>query len=101
VFSQHKHLQLHIESVPIATNVASSNPTHDEVYSIQRYVIKCVIDLRQVGGFLRVSFTNKTDPHDIPEELLKLTLNHHKPHPKSHFLQSLIMRSKHWMVYNN
>jgi hypothetical protein len=25
-----------------------------EVYSIQHYVIKFVIDLRQVGGFLRV-----------------------------------------------
>jgi hypothetical protein len=32
----------------------SSNPFHLEVYSIQRHVIKFVIDLRQVGGFLRV-----------------------------------------------
>jgi hypothetical protein len=32
----------------------SSIPVHDEVYSIQHYVIKFVSDLRQVGGFLRV-----------------------------------------------
>ena len=30
------------------------NPSHDEVYSIQHYVIKFVCDLRQVCGFLRV-----------------------------------------------
>jgi len=27
---------------------------HDEVYSIQHYVIKFVSDLRQVSGYLRV-----------------------------------------------
>jgi hypothetical protein len=32
----------------------SLNPSHGEVYSIQHYVIKCICDLRQVGGFLRV-----------------------------------------------
>jgi hypothetical protein len=32
----------------------SSNSVHGEVYLIQRYVIKFVSDLRQVGGFLRV-----------------------------------------------
>jgi hypothetical protein len=32
----------------------SLNPAHDEGYSIQHYVIKFVIDLRQVGGFLWV-----------------------------------------------
>ena len=36
------------------TKVASSNPTHGEVYLIQHYVIKFVSDLRQVGGFLQV-----------------------------------------------
>jgi len=34
------HLQLPMQSVPITTNVVSSNPTHGEVYSIQHYVIK-------------------------------------------------------------
>ena len=38
---------LYVQSVAITTNVASSNPVHDEVYSI-----KFVSDLRQVGGFL-------------------------------------------------
>jgi hypothetical protein len=32
----------------------SSNPAHGEVYSTQRYVIKFVGDLWQVGGFLQV-----------------------------------------------
>jgi hypothetical protein len=43
-----------VQSVPITTNVVSSNPVHGEVYSIQHYFIKFVSDLRQVGGFLRV-----------------------------------------------
>jgi hypothetical protein len=47
-------LQLPMQSVPITTKVVSSNTVHDEVYSIQHYVIKFVSDLRQVGGFLRV-----------------------------------------------
>jgi hypothetical protein len=47
-------LQLPMQSVPITNKVVSSNPVHGEVYSIQHYVIKFVIDLRQVGGLLRV-----------------------------------------------
>jgi hypothetical protein len=43
-----------MQSVPITTNVVSSNRVHGDVYSIQYYVIKLVTDLRQVGGFLRV-----------------------------------------------
>jgi hypothetical protein len=31
-----------------------SDPIHCEVYSIQHYEIRFVIDLQQVGGFLRV-----------------------------------------------
>jgi hypothetical protein len=45
---------------------------------VQHYVIKFVSNLRQVGGFsnlLQVSFTNKTDRHDITEILLKVALN--------------------------
>jgi hypothetical protein len=34
--------------------IVSSNPAHDEVYSIQHYVLKFISDLRQVGGFFRV-----------------------------------------------
>ena len=47
-------LQLPVQSVPVTTNVVSSNPAHGEVYSIQHYVMKFVSDLRQVGGFLRI-----------------------------------------------
>ena len=47
-------LQLHVQSVPITTKVVSSNPVHDELYSIQHYVTKFVSDLMQVGGFLWV-----------------------------------------------
>ena len=77
-------LQLPVQSVPITTNVVSSNPVHGEVYSIQHYVIKFVSDLRQVGGFLQVlrfppgtpvSSTNKTDHNDIAEILLTVALN--------------------------
>ena len=46
-------LQLPMQSVPFATKVVSSNPAHVEVYSIQRYVIKFVSDLQQVGDFLQ------------------------------------------------
>jgi len=38
-------------------------------------VIKFVSDLRQVGGFLRVSSIYKADRHDITEILLKVALN--------------------------
>ena len=43
-----------MQAMHITTNVVSSNPAHGEMYSLQRYVIKFVSDLRQVGGFLRV-----------------------------------------------
>jgi hypothetical protein len=71
-------LQLPVQSVPITTKVVSSNPTHGKVNSMQHYVIKFVGDLWHVGGFLwdtLVSFTNKTDSHDIAEILLKVALN--------------------------
>jgi len=57
-------LQLPMQSVPITTNVVSSNPVHGEVYLIQLYVIQFISDLRQVGSFLRVlrvSSTKKTE----------------------------------------
>jgi hypothetical protein len=39
-----------VQSVPITTNVVSSNPADGEVFLIQHYVIEFVNDLRQVGG---------------------------------------------------
>jgi hypothetical protein len=67
-----------MQSLPITTNVVSSNPVHGEVYSMQHYVIKFVCDLRQVDGFLRVlrfSPPIKLDCHDITEILVKVALN--------------------------
>ena len=36
------------------TKIVSSNAVHDEVYSIQHYVIKFASDFRQFSDFLRV-----------------------------------------------
>jgi hypothetical protein len=44
-------LQLPKQSVPITTKVVSSNAVHDEVYSIQHYIIKFVNYLPQIGDF--------------------------------------------------
>jgi hypothetical protein len=67
------------KSVPITTNVVSSNPAQGEVYSIQHYVIKFVRDLRQVGGVLRVFRIpppiKLTATIYISEILLKVALN--------------------------
>ena len=57
-------LELPELSVPITTNILSSNTAHDKVYPIQHYVIQHP-----------VSSTNKTDCHDIAELLLKVALN--------------------------
>jgi len=67
-----------VQSVPITTNVVSSIPAHGEVYLIKHYVIKFVIDLRQVDDFFPgtpVSSTNNTDRYDITEIYLKMALN--------------------------
>ena len=48
------------------------------MYSIHHFVIKFVNGLRQVGGFslgTPVTYTNKTDHHDVAEILLKVALN--------------------------
>jgi hypothetical protein len=47
-----------MQSVPITTNVLSSNPVHGEMYSIHHYVIKFVSVLQQVGPVivLRMAF---------------------------------------------
>ena len=53
---------------------------HDEVYSIQHYVIKFVSDLRQVGGFIQVlrfppPIKHKLDvTHDLLEMAFKVIL---------------------------
>jgi hypothetical protein len=63
-----------MQSVPITTNVARSNPT----LVIQHYVIKFVSELRHVGGFspsTPVSSRNNTDRHGITRLLLNVALN--------------------------
>ena len=73
---------VHMQSVPITTNVVRLNPADGEMYSIQHYVINFVSDLRQIGCFFPdtpVSSTNNTDCHDIADILLKVafsTTNH-------------------------
>jgi hypothetical protein len=62
-------LQLLMQSVPITTNIVSSNPAHGMVYSIQHYVSQWF------SPGTPVSSTNKTDCHDITEILLKVALN--------------------------
>jgi hypothetical protein len=65
-----------MQSVTITTKAVSANPAHGEACSMQHYVIKYVLWL--IGVFspdTPVSFTNKTDRHDIAEILLKVTLN--------------------------
>jgi hypothetical protein len=68
-------LKLPMQSVPITTNVVSSNLDQGEV-------IKFVGDLRQVGEFFPVlqgSSTIKADRHDISKILLKVALNTIRP----------------------
>ena len=64
-----------MQSVPVTTNVVSSNPVHGEVYSIQHYMIKFVSDLRQVADFFRVLWFPIKLSHDITEISLKVVLN--------------------------
>ena len=63
-------LQLPVQSVPITTNVVSSNPSHGKVYSMQHLMIKFVSVLRQVDGVLqelRFLPPIKLTGHDITE----------------------------------
>ena len=63
--------------MPITTDIVSSHIDQGDVH-VQHDVIKFVSDLRQVGGFslgTPISFTNKTDHHDIAEILLEVALN--------------------------
>ena len=67
-----------MQSMPITTNIVSSNPVHGDVYSIQHYVIKVCQGLAAGRWFSPgnwISSTNKTIRHDITEILLKVVLN--------------------------
>ena len=83
-----------MQSVPITTKVMSSNPAHGEVYVIQHYVIKFLSDRSMIFFEYSVSSTNKSDPQDITEILLKVALNTTTLTPSffSHVVLSIIMK---------
>jgi len=67
-----------MQSVPITTNVVSSNPVHGEVYSTQNYVcysLSVTCDRSVVFTGTPVSSTTKNDCHNVTEMLLKVELN--------------------------
>jgi hypothetical protein len=64
-------------SVYHQNKVASSNPTHGEVYSIQHYVISLLVTCDRSVVFSGYSSTNKTDCHNITEILLKVVKQSH------------------------
>jgi hypothetical protein len=68
-----------MQSVPITTKVVSSKPVHDEVYSMQHYVIKLIVS--DLGT--PVSSTNKIAGQNITEILMKVLLNTIKKQTKS------------------
>ena len=61
----------------ITTNVENLNLSHGEVYSIQHYVIKCVSDLRQVGGFHQVH--QSICPPRYNRNIVENGVKHHNP----------------------
>jgi hypothetical protein len=66
-----------MQSVPITTNVMSSNPAYGKVCLIQHYVIKFVNDWFSPGT--PVSSTNKTDHYDINWNIVESRVKHHNP----------------------
>ena len=60
--------------MPKTIHAVSSNTAHDEVYSVQHYVIEFDTDLRRLA-VSPVSTTNKIDLNDMTEILLKVGLN--------------------------
>jgi hypothetical protein len=64
-----------VQSVPITTKVVSSNLVHGKVYSKQHYVIKCVSDLWQVGGFLQ---SNWPPWYTFNWNIVESGVKHHK-----------------------
>jgi hypothetical protein len=58
-------LQLPMQSVPITTKVVSSSPVHDEVYSIQHYVIKFISDLIVTGRWFSFSHFKGHNPEMV------------------------------------
>ena len=80
-----------MQSVPITTNVVSSNPAHGEVYSIQHYVIKFFSDLLQVGDFLRL--LGFPQPIKLTPQynwnIIESGVKHHNPIPISRIVYAI------------
>ena len=68
-------LQLPMQSVPITTDVVSSNLHQGKVYNICNKVCQWLVTGQWFSTGLPVSSTNKTDRHDITEIVLKVALN--------------------------
>jgi hypothetical protein len=68
-----------MQSVPITTDVVSSNPVHAEVYctTLCNKVCQWLATGQWFSPGPPVSSTNKTDRHDITEILFKV--KHHQP----------------------
>ena len=64
-------LQLPLQLVPITTKIVGSNPAQGEVYSICNKVCQLLAIGRWFSPGTPVSWTNKTDHHDITEIWLK------------------------------
>jgi len=88
-------LQLPMESLPIITNIVTSNPVHGEVYSIQHYMIVCqrLATGRWFSPATSVSSNNITDRHDITERSLKVALNTITQTPNKCFDEKLLGHS--------
>ena len=66
-----------MQSVPITTNVASSNAAQARCarYNMSDKVCQCLAGCRWFSMGTSVSSINKTNQHDIIEILLKVALN--------------------------
>ena len=87
----------------ITTKVVRSNPDCVEVYSIQHCVIKLISYSYLRGCFSTgtpVSFTNKTDLHDIAEILLKVALNTIKQPTKPNTIRTTWLGVNEWLLFN-
>jgi hypothetical protein len=80
----------------------SSNPAHDEVYSIQHYAIKFVwlASGRWFSSGTPISSTNQTDRNNIAEIMLKVELSTtpSPKHPSEMFSDDLLHLEISWLI---
>ena len=80
-----------VQSVPFTTKVVSSNPWRGVLdTTLCDKVCQLLATGRWFSPGTLVSFTNKTDPHDITEILLKVALNTINPKPHIFDVKQLI-----------